>query len=96
MRRVLFNQVARDELLDAIDWYDSRRFGLGAVLADDLNGLLGRIAADPLQFPLVLTDLRRALLRRFPYSVIFRITSEKIQVVAFFHARRSPRQWRGR
>ena len=39
---------------------------------------------------------RRVLLRRFPYSAIYQLTSEELQVIAVAHNRRLPGYWAGR
>ncbi|MGI8991542.1 MAG: hypothetical protein ACR2I2_18420 [Bryobacteraceae bacterium] len=39
---------------------------------------------------------RRALLRRFPYTLFFTIEGNTLLVIACFHASRDPRQWQQR
>lgn len=39
-------------------------------------------------------DTRQALVRRFPYRVLYRLLGEEIVVVACFHARRDPSNWK--
>jgi len=66
---VTFTQAARADTLDAIDWYEDRLPGLGQNFAAELDGLIDRIADNPLQFPIVRRRVRRAILPRFPYGV---------------------------
>jgi plasmid stabilization system protein ParE len=40
--------------------------------------------------------MRRAILRRFPYGVFFRTTTDEIIILGVIHGRRHPRQWRSR
>jgi plasmid stabilization system protein ParE len=58
--------------------------------------VLDRIGATPELYPLVLLDVRRAPVRRFPYSIFYRIESDQVLVLAAFHGRRHPRVWRER
>jgi hypothetical protein len=51
---------------------------------------------NPRQFPTVLKNVRRALLRRFPYSLFFVIEDEALTVIACFHASRDPSHWQKR
>jgi hypothetical protein len=44
----------------------------------------------------VLRDIRRQLLKRFPYGLFYRLIEGQVVVVACFHAKRSPRVWRSR
>ncbi len=43
-----------------------------------------------------LGDVRRALLKRFPYAVFFRIAEDGLQVLGCFHTSRDPRRWEAR
>ncbi len=48
----------------------------------------------PLQFPNVGENIRRALLRRFPYAIYFVVRDEsRVAVIAILHQRRNPRVW---
>jgi plasmid stabilization system protein ParE len=55
-----------------------------------MDAALLRISALPLSYRLVLRDARRALVRRFPYVVVFRITRDQIRVLAVVHQHRDP------
>jgi hypothetical protein len=71
-RRVVFLPAARLEAIEAQDWYEREASGLGARFAAELDHQVQRIAHNPLQFPVILADVRRARLRRFPYALFFR------------------------
>jgi len=47
-------------------------------------------------YPIVFSNARRAVLRRFPYSLIYVESGDDILVVACFHGRRNPRRWQDR
>jgi hypothetical protein len=47
-------------------WYEERLPGLGQDFASALDRLINRIGANPLQFPVVRRNVRRAILPRFP------------------------------
>ncbi|WP_354085061.1 type II toxin-antitoxin system RelE/ParE family toxin [Bradyrhizobium sp. S3.3.6] len=57
---------------------------------------LMRIAENPKQFPPALKNTRRALLRRFPYILVFRETHDAVYVIAVFHTSRDPLVWKQR
>ena len=40
--------------------------------------------------------MRRALLRRFPYAVLFEVVPKEIVVYGILHAARDPRAWKRR
>jgi hypothetical protein len=55
------------------------------------------MSANPRQFPAVYKNIRHALLRRFPYALMFVIDSDgTLTVIACFHGSRDPAQWQKR
>jgi plasmid stabilization system protein ParE len=73
-----------------------RATGLGAEFLRAVDVVLAEVQRMPERFPVVHTQCRRALLRRFPYGIYFVSTAELIGVVACMHARRDPRRWEER
>lgn len=96
MLPVTFHPAAREEVLEARAWYDGQYPKLGVAFVAALEAAVDRISENPLQFPVVHRDLRRVLLRRFPYAVFFRVMGDGILILACFHARRNPRIWQSR
>ncbi|HVO45262.1 MAG TPA: type II toxin-antitoxin system RelE/ParE family toxin [Steroidobacteraceae bacterium] len=95
-RPVVFLPAARLELIEAQDWYESEAPGLGAQFRAAVGDQVARISMNPLAFPVVLGDVRRARLRRFPYSLFFRLLDDAAYVIACFHSSRDPRVWQRR
>jgi plasmid stabilization system protein ParE len=87
---------AESDIREAYHWYQERRRGLGAEFIGAFEACLGSIQGRPLAFPVVFEKVRRALLKRFPYGVFFVTEQNTITVLACFHAKRDPRQIRGR
>ncbi len=69
--RLVLRPQAEAELLDARDWYEAQRPGLGRTFATEVDMVLGRIVQAPLAYPRVQGETRRALVRRFPYAIYF-------------------------
>ncbi len=93
---LIIEPKAEAEMADAFDWYETRVRGLGFEFLRTVDALLHSIARRPRQYPVVYKDIHRALTRRFPYEVFFVIDRTQIVVVAVFHAKRNPREWRER
>jgi len=87
---------AEDDLLDATDWYDANQPGLGDAFLRSVDASFARIGRFPQSFPANDHDIRSALLRRFPYAVLFRIRETRIEVIAIWHGRRDPKGWQER
>ena len=94
--RIVLRLAAAAELEDARLWYEERRAGLGADFIECVDEALERIDAAPLAHPRVHGEVRRVLLRRFPYAVFFVVEPERVVVLAVFHASRAPSIWQGR
>ncbi len=89
--KFLFRSEAAADVVGAREWYEAQREGLGKAFADALEHVLSAITAMPESFPVVRGDVRRALLRRFPYALYYRLRdSETAEVIACLHTRRSP------
>ena len=94
--RLVFRPEAEAELLDARAWYEAERVALGAVFAAAVETAVTAILNNPLAYPRVKGDTRRAPIRRSPYAVYFRPNEDEIIVLAVMHGRRHPRNWRSR
>jgi plasmid stabilization system protein ParE len=94
-RAVVFRPQAEGEALDVRQWYESKRIGLGQEFGRALDVLIERVVANPLAFPRVHQEIRRAVLSRFPYAVYFRVTDEAVVVLAI-HGRQHPSRWQYR
>lgn len=87
---------AEDELSEAMQWYEKKADGLGAEFLLAVEECLQTITRHPLAHPGVHKTVRRALLRRFPYEILYVVRSRRIVVLAVFHAKRDPKHWIGR
>jgi plasmid stabilization system protein ParE len=93
---VVFRRAAAAEFRDAHDWYEQRRPGLGEAFVQDVGHVILMMAENPTRFPVVSEDVRRAMARRFPYSIYFRFRDNVVVVLAVFHGRRDPNTWKRR
>ena len=85
------------EHLDSVAFYESRTPGLGADYLDQFEVAMRRVVESPLLSPIeVPPEIRIAYLQRFPFSILFRVGQNEIQVLAIAHQRRRPRYWLGR
>lgn len=85
--------AAEADLAEAWAWYESQRDGLGDDLLLCVDAALAYIERAPTTPAKVYRAARRAMVRRFPYAVIYRVVGDHVQVLAFAHASRDPRVW---
>ena len=87
---------ANGDAKEARAWYDGVRPALGEQFALAVNAAIEAIAENPLRFPVIYRNRRRAGVRRFPYGIIFELQEHRIVVIACFHGRRNPKRWQSR
>ena len=87
---------AEDDISDAFRWYEDKASGLGSEFMRALDACLSGIQRYPKSGSPVHKEVRRALLRRFPYGVFYLLEGETIIVIACFHASRDPKEWQKR
>src|SRR5258705_2320060 len=95
-RRISVRPEAQSEIKETALWYERRLLGLGSRFRDELRGTLRHIADNPLRFPSIGQDVRRALLHRFPYALYFVIKSDVVIIIAVLSQHRRPASWQNR
>lgn len=93
---LLLRPVAAAEIEEAFQWYDEQKRGLGRQFLEAVREALSAVEAAPQQFPRVRGEIRRALLRRFPYAILYIAEEDHTVVVGCFHGKRDPRRWHPR
>jgi len=88
-----FHPDARQELLDAIKYYNECGSGLGYVFMEEVQTAIDRIMRFPKAWTKLSKNTRRCLTRRFPYGVIYQELNGDIQIVAVMHLKREPGYW---
>jgi toxin ParE1/3/4 len=86
-------QVRRAAELDvavAQVWYDTQRDGLGADFHSKISEVFTVLTENPLIYPALYRDVRRAIVHRFPYLIWYRVLGEEVIVLACSHARQNP------
>lgn len=89
--------AAESEMADAIAWYEEKETGLGKAFRETIEFTIASIQINPSAYPVVQgSKVRRALTKRFPYSIIFLVEKDLILITSVFHTSRNPLVWQGR
>ncbi|NWG03146.1 MAG: type II toxin-antitoxin system RelE/ParE family toxin [Syntrophaceae bacterium] len=91
-----FHPEAESEFLEAIEYYEDREQGLGYDFSIEVFAAIQNITTYPTAWPVIEEGVRRCLVHRFPYGVIYSIEGDKIFVLAIMHLRRHPGYWKNR
>ena len=79
-----------------MDFYDRQALGLGGEFAAEVQHTLETLLDFPELGHAHLASTRRVLIPRFPYSLVYRLKPEQIDIIAVPHHRRKPGYWRKR
>lgn len=93
---MIIRPEAEADLADAQAWYEVQRKGLAAEFLLSVEEALERIGRMPSMYSAVHRDIRRVVMRRFPYVIYYRIVQGDIIIFAVLHTARNPRLWRSR
>src|SRR5690349_14765143 len=93
---VILLSEAETEILEALDWYDERSPLAARAFVYELNGVIVRAARSPETWPKIFGGARRIVFPHFPFSLVFRMIGDVVEVVAVAHQRRRPSYWRNR
>jgi hypothetical protein len=110
-KRLRIENEAQEELEAASAWYEERRAGLGREFLSCVRDTYDRIERDPKAWArvpeiedylertlstLAVEGVRRCLVRRFPYAVVYVELTTEIRIVAVAHTSREPGYWKSR
>jgi plasmid stabilization system protein ParE len=87
---------AEDDVAESYAWYEDRRLGLGEELLSCIDACIESICRAPEIYSVVYGNYRRALTRRFPYSVFYEYVDDTVTVYGVLHTSHDPDKWRKR
>lgn len=94
--RISFHEAAEREIIDAVSFFLSERPELGGAFIDEVERAIHQVLMHPLSCQLVNRTVRRKVLRRFPYNIMYSVKPEAIRILAIASQSRRPFYWRGR
>jgi toxin ParE1/3/4 len=97
MKSASFHPLGELELAEAVEFYDLARRGLGDEFLHEVEAAVAFVGQYPESAPKVGREVRRFVLPRFPYSLIYRhLGADEVRILAVAHQKRRPRYWTGR
>jgi plasmid stabilization system protein ParE len=93
MMRVIFTRIATQELEDAVRFYDFESAGLGQRFKEEVRKAAVRIAEYPQAWSIERGEVRKCLLHKFPYKLLYSVEEDHILVIAVAHQHRKPDYW---
>ena len=94
--QLIVRPEAEEDIKEAYQWYEEQGVRLGDDFLLCIEEGLSKIQRDPKMYPIVYRNIRRILIRRFPFGIFYVVSSEKLVVLAVLHGRRDPKRWKNR
>lgn len=94
--RPVFHPEASLEFEEAVRFYKDRGLGLGARFSSEVRTTIQKILKTPERWRFLEADVRRCVVRVFPYSVLYTVEAEFMLIIAIMHNKREPGYWRQR
>lgn len=91
--KLVFRPTALEELAEIRNWYEMQARGLGDAFMRSVEVALSHIVRFPLASPLVDQDVRKTVLRKFPYALFHAVEDEVVLMLGCIHQSRSPIHW---
>ena len=96
MKPIVVNEDAELDLQETVTWYEEQRSGLGADFLKCFKEAMTYVSRYPNLYPVIHADIRRILIRRFPYGVFYLNEPDQIVIIGIVHDKRDPRVWKSR
>ena len=95
MKARLHDEAER-EVQQAFQFFESRRQGLGDEFVIAVDRAIAEISLSPERWPTLVSNIRRRVVRKFKYGVIYHVLDDEIEILAVMDLRRRPGYWRKR
>jgi plasmid stabilization system protein ParE len=93
---VRFHPAAAEEAEAAYRWYAERSSAAAHGFREELRHAVEAVAEAPNRWPRYGARTRRYIFPRFPFSLIYRLRGNDVEVLAVAHGKRRPGYWRSR
>jgi toxin ParE1/3/4 len=93
MKNYSFHPDAVVEFNHSIEYYDNCAEALGLDFATEVHSSIERILAHPLAWTEIDHGIRRCLVSRFPFGVLYSIEADQIYILAIMNLHKDPDYW---
>jgi toxin ParE1/3/4 len=94
--RLIYHPEAEAELVEAAEFYEARSPELAERFLREFDAAVAEVQASPGLWAVVEGDLRCHTIRRFPFSIYYRVLEDELRILVVNHHSRHPDYWRHR
>jgi hypothetical protein len=93
---IVYRKEVKKEMKAAYKWYEKEKEGLGEEFAECVQEAFTYLEINPRIHSKVFKDVRKAVVRRFPFCVYYTIDGDRVYIVSIFDTRQDPAKWQSR
>jgi hypothetical protein len=94
--RIVITSIAENDILIGKNWYNSQHNKLGDEFISEIENKIQVIQSNPYLCSIIKKDIRKALVKRFPFGIYYFVNSDVINIFAVIHFSRNPKTWKHR
>jgi plasmid stabilization system protein ParE len=96
MRKILILPFAEQDIKDSVSHYKDQGHGLEKHFLKVIDQAFRIISENPSYFPYVKKRIRKFVIKGFPFCIFYIVQEEDIYILAVFHNKRNPKNWKSR
>jgi mRNA-degrading endonuclease RelE of RelBE toxin-antitoxin system len=92
--KIIFHPKAEKELLKSIEWYEEISEGLGDDFLNETIDIIENLEKFPLMYAIKKKNFREAVLKKFPYVIVYTITQKvkEVHILSIFQTSQQPKK----
>lgn len=94
--KYVFHPLALQEYSQSVEYYAQQKIELAQDLINQVENSIFRLIQFPYSYAIVDKNIRRCLIRKFPYAILYTIEDNCIVILAVMHCHRNPQSWQDR
>lgn len=94
--KIIILPYAELDIKESINFYKEKSQKTALEFIESLNIAFNKIVDNPQTFPITKTDIRKYIMKKFPFCIYFINKNDIIYILAVFHSKRNPSVWEER
>ena len=91
--KIKYLNLARLEFHESIAFYESEQKGLGEKFENEIKSTISRIKQSPKMYPNINIQVKKCIVNKFPFNILYSIEKGYILIIAVAHHHREPDYW---
>ncbi len=87
---LIIKEEAKEDIFEAYNWYEDKQTELGERFLNIIDEYFKNISLYPQQYHIEFDNMRKAIVKKFPFIIVFGIENNDVVVFAVFHTKQNP------